>query len=262
MTVSTYRAEPGDPTQPDRPVADEAADGLELRDLDPAYEALPSPTELELRTESWTPRERATLAALDLPDPLDALDPFTGPRVAVLLGTDRHPFDRLVAWAATLAAKDSDDWLVQHGYTQWPDIAGRPDNVTTSKILGVDELAPLLLNADAVVTHGGPGLIMEARAAGHIPIVVPRDPALGEHVDRHQLDFTARLAADGTIRLVHSLDELREAVREARATGRDISVNGPRNQEMIARFGEAVDAARRAPRVPLWRHLVRRLLRR
>ena len=48
-------------------------------------------------------------------------------------------------------------------------------------MLGVDQLAELLLSADAVVTHGGPGLIMEARAAGHCPIVVPRDlEAAGE----------------------------------------------------------------------------------
>ena len=256
MSVASSPAvEPSDPTEPERALQPLAHEAL-------AHEVLPAPSDLEELAESETADERATLDALDLPDPLDALDPFTGPRVAVLLGTDRHPFDRLVSWAGTLAAEDSDEWLVQHGYTQWPDIAGRPDNVFTSKILGVDELAPLLLNAEAVVTHGGPGLIMEARAAGHVPIVVPRDPALGEHVDRHQLDFTARLAADGTIRLVRSLDELRSAVREARATGRDISVNGPRNQEMIARFGEAVEAARLAPRVPVWRWLVRRLLRR
>lgn len=180
--------------------------------------------------------------------------------MAVLLGTDRHPFERLVSWASALAAEDADTWLVQHGFTPCPDADALPHNLSTRSILGADDLAPLLLNADAVVTHGGPGLIMEARSAGHVPIVVPRDPALGEHVDRHQMDFTARLAADGTIRLVDSLDGLREAVAEARTSGRDVTVSGPRNAEMIARFGEAVEAAQRSPRVTAWQWFARRVL--
>ena len=52
--------------------------------------------------------------------------------------------------------------------------------------------------------HGGPGLITEAREAGHVPLCVPRDPQLGEHVDGHQQRFAALAAREGVVRTVQS----------------------------------------------------------
>ena len=62
--------------------------------------------------------------------------------------------------------------------------------------------------ASAVVCHGGPGTIALARRCGHVPIVVPRDPALGEHVDDHQMRYTAVLARSGAIEIATSAAEL------------------------------------------------------
>ncbi len=158
-----------------------------------------------------------------------------GRGVAVLLGTDHHPFDRLVEWAATLAAGSPDPWFVQHGSSQLhPELDGR-------RMLGGRELTRLLGSVDVVVTHGGPGLIMEARAARHIPIVVPRDPALGEHVDGHQIRFAQRLDERGDIRLVNSLDQLREAVELAKVMGRIAADVPTQRAETTVRFGELVD---------------------
>lgn len=136
------------------------------------------------------------------------------PLVAVLLGTDHHPFDRLVEYAEATTAWTTADWFVQHGFT------ARPDQLPSATMLGVDELGDLLRRARAVVTHGGPGLIMEARAAGHVPVVVPRDPAYGEHVDDHQLRFTARIARDRLIRRATDLDQFESALAQALMTGR------------------------------------------
>jgi UDP-N-acetylglucosamine transferase subunit ALG13 len=70
------------------------------------------------------------------------------------------------------------------------------------------EIADLLDRASAVVTHGGPGTIMDARSHGHTPIVVPRDPRLGEHVDDHQQRFARFLARSGMIVTAYDVDEL------------------------------------------------------
>lgn len=165
-----------------------------------------------------------------------------GPGVAVLLGTDHHRFDRLVEWSAVLAAESEQPWFVQHGSTPLhAGLAGRP-------MLGGREVARLIGSVDVVITHAGPGLIMEAREARHVPIVVARDPARGEHVDGHQLRFAARLDALGKIRVVDSLEELREAVALARLTGRaDPDVPGERS-ETAARFGQLVDDLHRTRR--------------
>lgn len=134
------------------------------------------------------------------------------PLVAVLLGTDHHPFDRLVAWTTRLAGAGDTDWFVQHGATALPE---RQPWLTGRAMLDAEELEDLLQRADAVVTHGGPGLIMEARTLGHLPVVVARDPLLGEHVDDHQQRFVRRVAAAGSVLEADSPRELADGVRRA-----------------------------------------------
>jgi UDP-N-acetylglucosamine transferase subunit ALG13 len=130
------------------------------------------------------------------------------PLVLVLVGTDFHPFDRLVDWA--------EDWLeprramarllVQHGTSAAPQVAeGR-------SYLDYADVQDAMSAATVVVSHGGPATLMQARAHGHLPICVPRDPALGEHVDEHQLRFARHLAAAGLVTLAESRSQFDAAV--------------------------------------------------
>lgn len=117
--------------------------------------------------------------------------------VVVLLGTDHHRFDRLVEWADTAAGRLASGArvVVQHGASRAPRTAeGHP-------FLRHGQIQSLLHEARAVVCHGGPGTIMDAQSHGHVPLCVPRDPALGEHVDDHQLRFATTVARAGVIRL-------------------------------------------------------------
>lgn len=178
----------------------------------------------------------------------------TGPDsvVAVLLGTDHHPFPRLIDWVERLATTTDHTWFVQHGATALPDrLTDRlPDRVHATPILGIDALQDLLTRAAAVVTHGGPGLIMEARAAGHHPIVVPRDPRLGEHVDDHQQRFCARIAREGVITVADDLPALAAAVLAEHTHGPRRPADGTSVSPAADRLGLLVDAlvARRAGR--------------
>lgn len=109
-----------------------------------------------------------------------------------LVGTDHHRFDRFVDWVDAAAFVHPDvDFIIQHGTSRAPLVAeGR-------SYLPHAELIDLLRRADAVVCHGGPGTISDARAAGLVPVVLPRDPARGEHVDGHQLRFAALVGDAG-----------------------------------------------------------------
>ncbi len=120
--------------------------------------------------------------------------------VVVSLGTDHHPFDRLVQWA--------DDWVrtaresgrsvrytVQHGASRPSDLA---ENVA---ILPRDALLALLASCDLAVVQAGPGSIRDARSLGLVPLVVPRRAALGEVVDDHQVDFAQFMAQRGECRV-------------------------------------------------------------
>lgn len=136
---------------------------------------------------------------------------MSAPTVLVMVGTDFHPFDRLLDWI--------DDWLagsgsgvrcvVQHGASRAPRLADG------QAYLGYADLQTAMDSADVVVCHGGPATITEARAHGHRPICVPRDPALGEHIDGHQQRFARRLAEAGLVTLAETPAALTAALDDA-----------------------------------------------
>ncbi|QSR26780.1 glycosyl transferase family 28 [Nocardioides aromaticivorans] len=156
------------------------------------------------------------------------------PLVAVVVGTDHHPFDRLVGWAARLHAEGRYRFHVQHGSTPLPE--GLPG----SGMLDSTELVSLLDCADAVVTHAGPGSIMDARDRGHVPVVVPRDPRLGEHVDDHQLRFARFLGARGVVTTAHDIDQLAARLHLAALAGHSVPARR-RDSPTLARFEAMIE---------------------
>jgi UDP-N-acetylglucosamine transferase subunit ALG13 len=138
--------------------------------------------------------------------------------VVALAGTDHHPFDRMVKWIDAAAARHREvRFLVQHGVSRPPLVA------EGHEFFSHDRLVAVLAEASVVVCHGGPGLITEAREAGHVPLCLPRDPHLGEHVDGHQQRFAALVGAAGIVRAISSLEgfhhELSRALLEVPGGG-------------------------------------------
>lgn len=108
-----------------------------------------------------------------------------GRRISVLVGTDHHPFSRIIDWADAWARQNPDDEVtVQYGHS------GAPATARGHAFLAPAQLAELMASSDVVITHGGPATISGARSAGHLPLVLARDPRLGEHVDDHQQRFS------------------------------------------------------------------------
>jgi UDP-N-acetylglucosamine transferase subunit ALG13 len=165
------------------------------------------------------------------------------PVVLVVVGTDHHRFDRLVAWAdAWLAARTGPPirCVVQYGTSRAPTVAEGVD------YLGHAELQQLMGDAHVVVCHGGPSTITESRRHGHQPIVVARSAALGEHVDDHQQRFSRWIAAKSLIYLVDSEVALRRrldaALGSGSAPGGRALGSGPHpGFEAAQRFGVLVD---------------------
>ena len=169
----------------------------------------------------------------------------------VSVGTDHHPFDRLVRWVdGWLGAQNDGDvtCLVQYGSSHPP---GRARGLA---YLDHADLSHVMGGAHVVICHGGPSTIAEARRTGHLPIVVPRSPRLGEHVDDHQQRFSRRLADAGLVLLAPSREDLMHALDDALAHAEHIHLEGngvpsqPPATEAALRFGALVDdlfAARR-----------------
>lgn len=170
-------------------------------------------------------------------------------QVVVSVGTDHHAFDRLVGWmdlwlegrVSNPGADPSVSFAVtiQYGTSSAPRVAeGAP-------LLGHAELGAAMSSARAIVTHGGPATIRDAISAGIRPLVVPRDPTHGEHVDDHQIRFTRMLAEKGEIVLCREQDQLYAALDRAIADESwlrlDSSVGRCETAENIARVGTILD---------------------
>jgi UDP-N-acetylglucosamine transferase subunit ALG13 len=165
-----------------------------------------------------------------------------GPLVLVAVGTDVHPFDRLMSWLEGWyrGVDPTVRFVVQHGHTRAPTVPGARD------FLGHEELQRAMASAAIVVCHGGPATITEARRTGHLPIVVPRDPTRHEHVDNHQQLFARRLGAAGLVHLCETEAELLAALDKGLvepstfALAADTAAQHSRN-EAVARVGRIVE---------------------
>lgn len=170
--------------------------------------------------------------------------------VIVLTGTDVHPFERICAWADRWAVDHPDhDVVVQHGYTTPPRAARSVDMLTPS------ELEEALEGADVAVTHGGPGTISTVRRAGLLPVVLPRNPAYGEHVDGHQMRFAVWAGTHNLATIVSEPAALDDAVAAAflnsRGDGPDSQIEATvdRVGELLAKLAAGQTRRRAVPRL-------------
>jgi UDP-N-acetylglucosamine transferase subunit ALG13 len=132
--------------------------------------------------------------------------------IMVAVGTDHHPFDRMIEWVdAWAAAHPEVSVLVQRGTSQ-PSVAC--DSV---ELLPHPELCERFARARVVVSHGGPSTVMDARMGGSRPIVVARDPERGEHVDDHQQRFAEHLRRHDLAEVIDTQQQFAEALDEALA---------------------------------------------
>jgi UDP-N-acetylglucosamine transferase subunit ALG13 len=160
--------------------------------------------------------------------------------VFVTVGTDHHPFDRLIRWVDRWLADSGGDaarCLVQAGRSAQPRLAG------ATEYLGYDEMRRAVEEATTVVTHGGPGSIALSTSLGKRPIVVPRRKMFGEHVDDHQLLFARRIAEEGKIELAESEDAFRAALeRSLRSPQPHTPAIERQPSEAVRRFEQLVGA--------------------
>jgi UDP-N-acetylglucosamine transferase subunit ALG13 len=165
-------------------------------------------------------------------------------RVVVSLGTDHHPFPRLLSWARSWARPEGVDVLAQTGET--PAVEG----LECRPYLAPADLDAAMASAVAVVCHGGPGTILQARQVGQVPIVVARRPELGEHVDGHQVRFARWIAQRSNVLLVETEAELHEVLDGAVAAPSSMRLPAEAREHARAaqRVGELVDEVVRSGR--------------
>ncbi len=144
----------------------------------------------------------------------------------------------MVEWVDRWAAAHPDVSIIMQRGT-----SAAPKVVESHDLLPHAQLLELFAAAEVVVSHGGPSTVMDARSSGRLPIVVARDPKLGEHVDGHQQRFGDHLERHGLARLARTEEAFIAAMDEALANPADFSIH----QAVVAappgvvQFGVKVD---------------------
>jgi len=113
-------------------------------------------------------------------------------RVLVTLGSERFPFARMIDMVRRILPLGT-DVVWQTGHTSVPrDLPGR-----VVPWMSFTDMATQMARADVVVTHAGVGSVLAALDQGRVPLVLPRERRLGEHVDDHQSALVSLLRHRG-----------------------------------------------------------------
>ena len=133
-------------------------------------------------------------------------------KVLVTVGTDHHPFDRVIQWVEAWSRRQPAPAVEVYMQTG----TSRPPEATKStEYLDFDDLMERIGEADAVISHGGPSTISHCLRLGVMPIVVPREHDRGEHVDDHQVAFSTKMAEDQGFEIARTEAQLDELLDQA-----------------------------------------------
>lgn len=139
---------------------------------------------------------------------------------------------RLLDSVDKIAAELPQPVIVQHGNTVF-----RSASCQAIDFLSMSEFERLIGVTKLLILHAGAGSVLNAVRAGKIPVVVPRSPEFGEHVDWHQLEFARTLAEAGRVVLAEDPALIRDAARTA------LTLQGrARSSELHCRMVELVRA--------------------
>jgi UDP-N-acetylglucosamine transferase subunit ALG13 len=136
--------------------------------------------------------------------PVPATAPVVGRplKIVVTFGLiEGYGFRRLVERLLAILPSDA-EVLWQVGDT---DMAGL--TIPACRSLPWKDLAVAMKEADVIVAHTGIGSAIDALESGKCPVLVPREARHGEHVDDHQRQIAAELAAAG-LAIYRSVEEL------------------------------------------------------
>lgn len=146
--------------------------------------------------------------------------------ILVTLGTQNNSFHRLLEEIDKNINNGNiqEKVVVQAGFTKY-----KSDNMQIFDMIPQEEFYKLIDQADLVITHGGVGSIMAATKRGKKVIAVPRLKKFGEHVNDHQLEIIETFKKQGLIIGINSVDELADALKEAKNLEIKSSSNGTNN---------------------------------
>lgn len=128
-----------------------------------------------------------------------------------------------------------DEVIAQIGYSTY-----KPKNYKYKEMISYDEMDEMVKKASIVITHGGPGSIFHAIHNGKVPIVVPRNPKLNEHVDDHQILFTKRLDENNKVIGVYNINSLITKIKNYEQLSLNCKISKSNSSLFVEKFSELI----------------------
>ncbi|MCD8300545.1 MAG: multidrug MFS transporter [Clostridiales bacterium] len=160
--------------------------------------------------------------------------------IFVTVGTHEQQFNRLVKAMDELKKSGviQEEVIIQMGYSDYI-----PVNCQYSDFFSYQQMQKYVEEARIVITHGGPASFIAALQLGKIPIVVPRQYELNEHVNNHQLNFCRTVDKRyGNIILVEDIETLPDIIRNYESIALEMKAGvWSNNDKFCEEFGKLVD---------------------
>lgn len=123
--------------------------------------------------------------------------------ILVTVGTERFPFDRLLETMEALRPHlNGEPVFMQTG------VSGYRPSYPHERFIPFAEFSEKIETARIVVGHAGAGTWLMCAASGKLPIMMPRQRRLGEHVDNHQHMLARRMSEHGMILVAETAEEI------------------------------------------------------
>jgi UDP-N-acetylglucosamine transferase subunit ALG13 len=158
--------------------------------------------------------------------------------IFVTVGTDHHPFNRLVKWISNAIDEGlvaPGEVVMQNGFTEVHD-----ERIQKRQFLSFAEMMDNFDKAQLVITHGSSTAMLVCHRLKR-PLVVPRIASLGEHIDDHQLEFIQETRNVYPFAVAMDESDFRSALADKVTVSRwndDWELGG---RTAIAAFGKAVE---------------------
>jgi UDP-N-acetylglucosamine transferase subunit ALG13 len=141
------------------------------------------------------------------------------------VGNAFQPFERLLKGINNLCklGRFEEEVFVQTGHNEF-----NSNYFRSVPFLTREEFENYLSNANAIITHGGAGTILQVFKIGKVPIVIPRRKAFGEHVNDHQVELVQAFENLGRLVVANEPEDIPNALAKAKLIEPPVSsVNPP-----------------------------------
>lgn len=146
------------------------------------------------------------------------------------------PFDRLIETLDEWAARHSDQQL----FAQIGDGEYQPVSMPYTRWLGAADFERKLRECEGVIAHAGTGTIIQVLELGKPLLVLPRQAALGETRNDHQVGTAEHFANESLVlraRTEHELPEMIDKLRTWKPARRASSIAEP---QLLARISSVI----------------------